>query len=403
MNAQDLSYDPARADLRSNPYPLFARLQEEDPVHYSKALRAWIFTRYDDVREATVEMSADRLSAFYASLHDARRELLAEAMRYLNQWMVFRGPPEHTRIRKLMNGVFTAGAIEALRPDVQELVDSLLDELPRGERLDLVARLSTLVPGYVILDMLGIPRADFARIKSWSDDMRIFIGSARGEADRYERVQRGAHAMAAYFRALVAQRRAEPGPDFTSRMIAAWDGADGFSEDALVGTLMLMLFGGHETTASLISSAVNALLDFPAERERLAAQPELIESAVEEFLRYDGPTSANARIVVEEHALHGKTLRKGERVFAMVGAANRDPRRFERPQELDLGRHPNRHLTFGQGIHFCLGAPLARLEAQVCLGALVQRFPRMRRAEAEPTWMDAMVMRGMATMPVRLG
>lgn len=262
--------------------------------------------------------------------------------------------------------------------------------------------LAVLLPAYVILDMLGVPREDFGRIKAWSDALRLFIGTAQGEGDKYRRAREGADGMSAYFRELVAQRRAEPGEDVISRMIAARDEAGALTEDELVACCMLFLFGGHETTTNLLGSAVVALLEHPQQRERLRAEPGLITSAIEEFLRYDGPSNSIARVVAQDHELGGRTLRAGQRVFAMVNAANRDPRQFEQPHALDLGRTPNRHLTFGQGLHFCLGAPLARLEARVCIGTLVERFPQMRPGSAPVQWLDAMIMRGPERLPLRL-
>jgi hypothetical protein len=397
-------YDPTLDEVRRDPFPLYARLQDEDPVHWSPAMRSWIVTRYDDVRAValTRDMSPNRLTPFYETLRDERREMLAEVMRYLTLWLVFRDPPEHTRLRKLLNGVFTPAAIAAMRPSIERTVDEVLAAVDASRPVDLVREVAMLVPGYVILDMLAIPRAHFAMIKEWSDDMRTFIGSSRAEPDRYERVRRGAHEMAAYFRALIDQRRAAPGEDFVSRMIAARDEADALTEDELVATCMLVLFGGHETTTNLIATATNALLDHPEQAALLRERPEIVESAVEELLRYDGPSTSIARVVGQDHELGGRPMKKGERVFAMINAANRDPRRFDAPRVLDLQRSPNRHLTFGQGIHFCLGAPLARLEGQVCLSALVQRFPRMRRADGEVQWIDAMIMRGLVTLPVQL-
>ncbi len=397
-------YDPTLDEVRRDPFPLYARLQDEDPVHWSPAMRSWIVTRYDDVRAVALarDMSPNRLTPFYETLRDERREMLAEVMRYLTLWLVFRDPPEHTRLRKLLNGVFTPAAIAAMRPSIERTVDEVLGAVDASRPVDLVREVAMLVPGYVILDMLAIPRAHFAMIKEWSDDMRTFIGSSRAEPDRYERVRRGAHEMAAYFRALIDQRRAAPGEDFVSRMIAARDEADALTEDELVATCMLVLFGGHETTTNLIATATNALLDHPEQAALLRERPAIVESAVEEFLRYDGPSNSIARVVARDHEIGGRTLRAGERVYAMIAAANRDPRRFERPHALDLGRTPNRHLTFGSGIHFCLGAPLARLEGQACIAALLERHPRLARGAGDTEWLDAMVMRGMTRLPLRL-
>lgn len=397
-------YDPSRDDVRRDPFPLYERLQREDPVHWSPALRSWIVTRYDDVRRVAnaAEMSPDRLTPFYESLKDERRELLSEVIRYLRLWLVFRDPPEHTRLRKLLSGVFNARAIQSMQPRIDAVVAQVLDALDPSSEVDLVSEVAMLVPGYVILDMLGIERERFAEIKHWSDDMRTFIGTARGEAGKYERVRRGAHEMAVFFRELIARRRADPRDDFVSAMIAARDEDDALTEDELVATCMLVLFGGHETTTNLVSNAVNALLDHPDQFARMREDAALTDRAIEEFLRFDGPTNSIARVVAAEHELRGKTLRRGERVFAMINAANRDPAQFDRAQALDLGRDPNRHLTFGFGIHFCLGASLARMEGRSCIGEIVRRYPRLRRGAAEADWIDALIMRGLTRLPVRL-
>jgi hypothetical protein len=253
-----------------------------------------------------------------------------------------------------------------------------------------------------------VPRDKLADMKAWSDDMVVFIGSARNVPDKYERARHGAHRMSEFFRSLIAERRAEPRDDFISALIAvrdeeAEDGNERLSEDELVATCMLILFAGHETTTNLIGNGALMLMRNPEQREKLAADPDLIVGAVEEFLRYDGPSNSLARVVSTSHEMHGVELSEGERVFAMLNAANRDPRQFERADALDIQRSPNRHLTFGQGIHFCLGATLARNEGQAAINGLLARFPAMRPAADEPEeWMDALIMRGMRRMPVDL-
>ena len=402
-----LAYDPADSAVRRNPFPLYARLQDDDPVHWSPALKAWVLTRYDDVRQMllTDAMSPDRLRPFYAQLQGERRDTLAEVMRYMSLWMVFRDPPEHTRLRRLVGTVFNLKALEALDGPVTRVVDHLLDQLPTGVPIDWAQQVAAPLPAYVIMDMLAIPYSAFPELKEASDELRAFIGGARADGDRYATARRGAERLASFFRDLIAQRRAAPGDDFVSRMIAARDDEGRLSEDELVATCMLVLFAGHETTTHLLGNAVHALLDHPDQLQRLQDRPEdpaLITSAVEEFLRYDGPSNALARVVKVEHQIDGKTLRVGDRVFGFANAANRDPRAFTDPQGLDLGRTPNRHLTFGFGTHFCMGAPLARLEGQRCVGRLVQRFSSIRRAPGEPDWVDALAMRGVFTLPVIL-
>lgn len=397
-------YDPSDEVTRRNPFPLYEALQMHNPVHWSEALRCWIITRYDDVRQVALSptMSSDRLRPFYESLKDERRDILSGVMRYLSLWLVFKAPPEHTRLRKLLNSVFTLPMIQSLEPQIRGTVQHIFDGVDQDRQVDFMTDIAVLLPAYVILDMLGVPRADFSRIKGWSDDLRLFIGTSRSEEDKYRKAREGADNMSAYFREVILQRQQQPGDDVISRMVAARDDHGALTEDELVATCMLILFGGHETTTNLLGSAVVALLDNPGELQRLQQKPELIELAVEEFLRYDGPSNSIARVVATDHELHGKSLKAGDRVFAMINAANRDPRRFDRPHELDLGRTPNRHLTFGQGLHFCLGAPLARLEAKICLGELVQRYHHMHHGDGDVEWIDALVMRGPSCLPLRL-
>lgn len=400
-----LAYDPADPAVRRNPFPLYARLQDDDPVHWSPALRAWVLTRYEDVRQMMLSdsMSPDRLRPFYAQLQGERRALLSEVMRYMSLWMVFRDPPEHGRLRRLVGTVFNLKALEGLDDAVTGVVDHLLDRLPTDRAVDWARDVAMPLPAYVIMDMLRIPYAAYPELKEASDELRAFIGGARADGDRYTRARNGAERLASFFRALIAERRAAPGDDFVSRMIAARDDEGRLSEDELVATCMLVLFAGHETTTHLLGNALHALLDHPDQLQRLRDQPALIDSAVEEFLRYDGPSNAIARVVKVDHHIEGRLLKAGDRVFGFANAANRDPRAFTDPQRLDIARTPNRHVTFGFGAHFCMGAPLARLEAKRCIGRLVQRFARIERAAGPPDWIDALAMRGVSTLPVQLG
>ena len=397
-------YDPTSEAIRRNPFPLYESLQEHDPIHWSPAVRSWIITRYDDVRQVVMSatMSSDRLRPFYEALRDERREILAGVMRYLNEWLVFKAAPEHTRLRKMMNAVFSLQLIQSLEPQIRRTVEDLFAQVERGRTFDFVKDVAVLLPAYVILDMMGLPRSDFRMIKEWSDDLRLFIGTSRTDENKYQKARSGADHMSAYFRGVIALRRASPTDDVISKMMAARDEQGPLNEDELVAMCMLVLFGGHETTTNLLGSAVVALLEHPDQQQLLRSNPHLMDSAVEEFLRYDGPSNSIARVVAVDHELHGKPLRAGDRVFAMINAANRDPRRFERPHDLDVRRSPNRHLTFGQGLHFCLGAPLARLEAKACVSTLLARFPSMSFGQGEVNWMDALVMRGPSSLPLVL-
>jgi cytochrome P450 len=399
-----LEYTPADPAVRANPYPQLRRLRDEDPVHWAPGLKSWVLTRYDDVQRALAspEMSPNRLTPFYESLPDKSRQVLAEAMRYLNLWIVFRDPPEHTRLRMLVNKAFLPGTINSFRPEIERIVDELVDGLGGSEPIDLVSRFTVQLPARVIMGMLGVPREHLTDIKSWSDDIMQFLFSARDVPDKYERAQRGAIAMSGLFREIIASRRVTIGSDLLSHLILARDADDSLTEDELVATSMLLLFAGHETTTNLLSNATVMLLRNPEERARFLASPELAGTAIEEFLRYDGPSNSMSRVVRVEHEVGGRRLQVGDRVFAMINAANHDERQFTDPDRLDIGRQPNRHLTFGQGIHFCLGAQLARLEARVALPRLHGRFPAMTLADPSPVWHDSLIARGMRSLHVRL-
>jgi cytochrome P450 len=398
-------YDPAHPSVRADPYPSYARLRAEQPVHWHPGLRCWILTRYDDVAAALsgASMSPDRLTPFYEALPRERQGALAEMMRYLNLWIVFRDPPAHTRLRGLVNKAFLPGTILGFRPQIEAIIDQLLKELARKSEADLVADFTMPLPALVIMTMMGVPADRLYDVKAWSDDIMLFIGTARATQDKYARAQRGAVRMAALFADEIGKRRAEPGSDLLSLLIAARDEQDRLSEDELVATAMLLLFAGHETTTNLLSTATVTMMRNPEQRARLAANPDLASSAVEEFLRYEAPTNAMGRIVRKTHEVRGATLKEGDRLFAIINAANRDEAQFTEADTVDIGRQPNRHLTFGQGPHFCLGAQLARLEARLALPALIERFPDMGPGSSPPVWLDSLVMRGLKSLPIRTG
>lgn len=407
MTAPDLVYDPSDPEVMANPFPVYARLREEDPVHWSPSLKSWIITRYTDVRDLLLSdhLSVNRLVKFYSALPPKEAELLHDIIHYLNLWLAFRDPPDHTRLRRIMRHAFTASAIEEMRPRIEEITDLLLDRLAADPRdsIDLIRDFALQLPAFVIMDLLDVPRDMLDEFKEWSDDMAVFIGGARNSGDKYERAARGCKKMSDYFRQLVAERTQNPRPGFLMDLINARDEGDKLSDDELVATCILILFAGHETTTNLIGNATLLLLRHPEQLARLRSDPALIDSAIEEVLRYDGPTNALVRVVAEDHELHGKQLREGERVFVMVNSANRDPRMFDNPDRFDIARQQNRHLTFGQGIHLCMGAKLAREEGRIAIQALFDRFADIALdPEDGPEWLDAMVPRGTRRLPVRL-
>ena len=399
--------DPA---TNADPFPAFARLRADDPVHWSPAMKAWIVTRYADVKQVALnnrQISADRLTPFFKTNPEYQRGSIESLARYLNHWMVFRDPPDHTRLRRLFNKAFTPTAVENLRPNIEgivaELIEGMEAKAKRDGTADFIADFAYPLPASVIMDLLGVPRADLVRMKVWSDDIALFIGTAQVAGNKYLRAEAGARAMAAFFRELVEARAAEPAADMISKLVLARDESDALTTDEIVGTCILLLFAGHETTTNLIGNGFLYSMRHRAQWERLIAQPSLAASAVEEYLRYDGPSGALARVAAADVEMAGKTIRAGDRVFAFMNSANRDPEAFDDPERFDIGREQNPHLTFGHGIHFCLGAPLARLEAQIAAIRVSERLPDIRLAGGEPDWHDSLILRGVKSLPVRLG
>lgn len=397
-------YDPKSPDVIADPYPVLRRLQTEDPVHRSEILGGWVLTRYADVRAGLADprLSADRISPFMSHPSVRAKPEVKELGRFVGMWAVFTDPPRHTRLRGLLNRAFTSREVERLRPRIEELVNTLLDRVSGAGRMDVIRDFAYPLPVAVIAEMIGVPREDSERFKAWSDELAAFIGSAAA-TDKYARAARGMTEMRDYFRRMVAARRTQPREDIMSRLITAEERGDALSEDELVATCVMLLFAGHETTTNLIGNGVLALLHNPGELRALRDEPSLAVSAVEELLRYDGPNQAMVRIATEDFDLDGRRIRHGDRLFLMLNAANRDPGQFSDPDRVDLRREPNRHLAFGHGIHFCLGAPLARLEGQIAFPALLRRLPGLALATDSLEWIDSLIFRGVKSLPVSFG
>lgn len=403
----DLVYDPADPDMLRNPHAIFAALRGEDPVHWSDPMQAWIVTRYDLAGDVLIDAetySAERLGSVRKHLPAPVQDIATQILRWLGHWMVFQDPPDHTRLRRHMNKVMNLPVFEALRGSIRDIAGTLLDGLPRGEVIDILPAFSIQLPGMVIMDLMGVPRDRLLEVKSWSDDMMLFIGSARGVPDKYERARRGAVSMAALFQGMIQERRAAPRDDMLSQLIQSEAGGQRLNDDELIGSLMMVLNGGHETTANLINNSLLALAHHPEQLAALRSNPDGMARAVDEFLRYDSPVLSIGRVVSKETVLGGKQLTPGERIFAMLVAANRDGDVFANPDILDIARNPNPHMAFGKGHHFCLGTPLARIEGQIAVECLLERFSTIELAEpvANIPWINSMVTRGPTRLPLRL-
>lgn len=398
---EPLEWNPFLPEIHADPYTLYRRLREEDPVHWNIP-GLWILTRHAD---AVRMLRNPRMSSDFrnSELYDMFVQMAGGSpFEEREPSMLFRDPPDHTRLRNLVSKAFSAKVIEGMRPFVRETVDSLLEEMSRGEEAELIADYAHPLPVIVICRMLGVPAEDVRLFSRWSDDLVHTLDPMIGP----EVVQRATESELAfdeYFHALIAERRSDPRDDLLTALIAAEEEGQRLSEEELLRTLILLLVAGHETTVNLISNGTLALLRNRGELERLQADPSLIKNAIEELLRYDAPVQLTGRIPLEDMEIGGRTVRKGQQVVALVGAANRDPEAFPDPDRLDIGRRDIRHVAFGGGIHFCLGASLARAEGQIAIDTLVHRFPGLELGPGEPEWRDTITLRGLKRLPVALG
>ena len=401
-----LVYDPTDPNILRNPHDIFARLRETEPVHWSPKLSGWVVTSYELATEMLTTAgtySADRFTPFQKYLPEKHRATAMEVLRWFDHWMVFKDPPAHTRLRRHMANILNVPVFDSTRENVVAVVNGLLDKIPRGENIDFFSSFSLWMPGMIVADLLGVERDKLLEVKQWSDDMMTFIGSSRGVEDKYERARRGANAMGNHFLELIAKRRAEPRDDALSMLIASEVEGERLNDNELVGCMMMVLNGGHETTANLLNNSMMALARHPEVMRDLKAHPEKMVTAVDEFLRYDSPILSIGRIVTEDTELGDQAIKAGDRVFAMLVAANRDPEVFRNPDELNTTRMPNPHMAFGKGNHFCLGTPLARIEGQIAIAAILERFNSFELTEDMSTvpWLNSMVTRGPSRLPLR--
>ena len=391
--------DPAN---KADPYPFYKSLFEKGPL-LQLPFGAYALTRHADcfnvLRDARFSSNDEHKQGFENVGEMIKALGYEDLLGLMTRIMLFADPPDHTRLRRLVSKAFTPKAIEAMRPRIASIVDEILDDVDVRGEIEVVDDLAFKLPVTVISEMLGVPMEDHEHLRS----LTAVAVAALDPSDNFELLlpaAEGLRAMRTYFDELVEKRRGDLGDDLLSAMIAAEDEGDRLSHDELLDTMLLLFAAGHETTVNLISGGMLNLLTHPAELERLVADPSLITTTVEELLRFGPPVQFTARTTTTEVELCGQTMPKGTELIVMLAAANRDPSVFPDPAALDIGREDNRHLSFGGGIHLCLGAPLARVEAQEAIGRLVRRFPGLRLVDSQVEWKPTTTIRGPARLPL---
>jgi cytochrome P450 len=390
-------------EVLRNPHPVLAALREDSAIHKLTIREAgaypWLVTRYADCMAL---LKDERFTKDASKLERKRPPTETEtAAMSINHHMLTVDPPDHTRLRGLVHKAFTPRMIAALQTRIQEVADQLIDRMAGKREIDLIADYAFVLPVTVIADLLGIPASDQDNFRRWSQT--IVIGGLRG--DRGDELAVAAMEFIMYFHEMFERRRAEPQDDLITALVQVEEAGDVLEPQELISMVFLLLVAGHETTVNLIGNGTLALLQHPDQLDLLRRKPELIDTAIEEMLRYDGPVGASTmRWALDDLEMDGKHIPKGAMVLASLLAANRDPAAFENPDMFDITRNPNKHIAFGHGIHYCLGAPLARLEGAIAMNTLLRRLPNLRLAARpdELEWNETLLLHGMKAMPVGL-
>ncbi len=401
MSTTDTRYDLWTPEARANPLPLYARMRQEAPAvrvfDAARNMPVWVVTGY---KEAVELLRDSRFTKDSTKLPEdsPARQLRSGDMHALTRHMLSVDPPDHTRLRSLVAKAFNPRRVEELRPRITALATELLDAAREHGSMELLERFAFPLPITVIAELLGVPVEDRDQFHEWT---KIVISPPEG--GNLEPIRRAGMQFIQYFQGLLARRRSEPRDDLLTALMSVEEQGDRLSPVELISMLFLLLVAGHETTVNLIGNGVWALLKHPEQLERLRADPALVEPAVEEILRYCGPVECTTqRWAPRDVDFRGQVIPTGETIVASLMAANHDPEQFPEPERFDITREPNRHIAFGFGIHFCLGAPLARLEATLALNLLLERLPRLRLAvePAELRWRNGLLVRGLQQLPV---
>jgi cytochrome P450 len=394
-------------EILQDPYPTYARLHEEGPLHFVDVSGTWaVWAIFSHAECSSIakdpRLSAKRSHQMIRTLPITQQAEFKELARLFGLWLIFMDAPEHTRLRKLLNKGFSQQAVEALRSQIEVIVDRMLKPLEHGSEIDLMSVFANPLPVSIILELLGLPEKMYDAFAGWSKDIVRFRGTPTPTVEDARAAQNALMQLMDFFKETVAERRRNKGNDLISLLIDIEEQGEVLTEDEVFAQCTALLFAGHETTRNLIGSGTYTLLQHPQQTAELRENPEIIRSAVEELLRWESPIQFTARVLKEDMEICGQRIPKNWSVLCMLGAANRDPKQFKEPNRLDLKRLNNQHLAFSAGPHFCVGNQLARLEGQVAILNLVQRFPKMKLVGPRPEWAPTFGFRGLKSLPVTL-
>ena len=422
-----------RDEIRANPYPFYEKLRKEDPVHWDEELGLWVLTRYADIDSLYTDERFSRAQGLmrgFDRLSASEKQIAAPVYHSFSKTVFYADPPYHTHLRGLMNHAFTPRRVERLRPYIQKIVDELLDNMATMPEKDAIHDLAYPLPVMVIAELLGLPQSDRAQFKKWSDDLFAILGTARHKSTALlEQAANSLDELTDYVRVLSRKRREDPQDDLLTALLAVTEedeacphphasasphapgelirDRDAYTSSALTGeelvsNINILLSTGHETTTHLIGNGLLALLQHPNESKKLRETPGLLGPAIEEMMRYDNPVQITYRSALEDADIRGKLIRKGDLVNTIIGSANRDSERFSNPDAFNITRSEGRHLGFGIGIHFCIGAPLVRLEAEIVFETILRRFPELCLATDQLEWQEHPIFRGLKSLPIHI-
>ncbi len=390
--------------VRANPYPIYAELRSESPVLWNG--QSWLISRYDDIIGLLTDnrVSSARAESIFQVLPDDVRQELQPLRHVLGSRMLLTDPPTHTRLRNLVTKAFSARMVREKKPRIQEICNTFIDRVIANGEMDVISDLAIPVPGWVIADMLGVSRDMQPKFTQWSRDQVRVYDRPGTSGERIPIMRQGQESMLemkAYLEGVIADRRTNPQDDLITMLVMAEEEGDRLSTDELVIMIIALLVGGNNSTAHLIGNAVFTLARHPDALQQLKADPSLITTAVEEVLRFESPVQATSRVARDAIEVGGHTIEPGQGISLLFGSANRDENQFPDPERLNLARRPNRHLTFAHGPHFCLGAAIARAEAQIAVQTVVERCDDLELVNDSADWLEGFSFRGLKTLPVR--